>query len=554
MRRMAISIGLAVGLLLALALSLHVWAAPVAPLGRHCGSAGPLPLSAPDFCGCTWGEVLFRGQPVSGVAITLTYDNGAVAGATRRTALEPEPYFDLTAHDLGARRGDVVTLTAQFAGGTVSRSFRAWPGADGEQRIVLAFPERGVWSPWVTGGYTRALALAGDVVWAGGPGGVISIGLTSGISVAHTLPGADQSVRALAVGTDGHVWAAGGGGVAEFDGGAWHAHAVPLAHTLRALAVEPDSGAVWLGGGDGVAGEVAVFTGTWTTAGSFGGPVTALAVDEEGRVWAGTWGDGVHRQDWGGGWTRHRAVDGLASDNVLAAAAGNGEVWFGTAPYLSGLGPRGGVARYDLATGTWRTYTTAHGLPVDAMLPQSPASVYALTMGEESAPWAGTADGVRFLADGDWWGAYTTTHGLRPGAIHALVAENEAAVAAAPAGLDRMDLAATPGARPVAQIDAVSPLTLTSGTTLTLSGGGVDGDEGGDRIVAWDWSSSLDGPVCTSATCALPYDLFTSGVHSIGLQVQDDEGVWSARLTTMVRVEGSLRVYLPLVVRNVGTR
>ena len=411
MRKIAMTLGLACGFLLLLLLPLRTHAAPLTPLARHCGDAGPLPLDDPKFCGCTWGEVLFHGQPVSGAAITLTYGSGVVTDVTLLTALESHPYFDLTAHNLGASRGDVLTLSVRFGRQNVERVFRAWPEEDGEQHIVLAFPERGVWSPWVTGGYTRALALAGDTVWAGGPAGVISVSLSTGISVVHTLPLADPMVRALAVGTDGHIWAAGDGGVAEFDGSSWSAHAVPSIATPRALAVDPDSGAVWLGGGDGD-GAAAIYTGTWQVVRAFGEPVTALAVDDDLHVWAGTWGEGVYQQD-GEDWVRHRAVDGLASDNVLAAAASGGCVWFGTSPCLSGQGPRGGIARYDLATEAWQVYTTAHGLPPDTDLPQAPAWVYALAMGEGNTPWAGTVAGVWFLASESWWAGYTTTHGLR---------------------------------------------------------------------------------------------------------------------------------------------
>jgi hypothetical protein len=548
MRRIAMTLGLACGFLLLLMLALQTHAAPAAPAGRHCGGVGPLPPGDPYYCGCTWGEVLFHGRPVPGAAVTLTYESDAVAGTTRSTSLEPAPYFDLTGHILGARRGDMLTLTAHFAGQTVVRPFRAWPGTDEEQHIALALPEQGVWSPWVTGGTTRALALAGDVVWAGGPAGVISVELTSGVSLTHTLPWAEPLVRALAVGTDGHAWAAGDGGVAEFDGSGWQVHTHPLIGTPRALAVDPASGAIWLGGGDAT-GSVAAYTGTWQVAGSFAAPVTALTVDEEERVWAGTWGDGVYRQDGSGGWTRYRDTDGLASDWVLATAAGGGAVWFGTYPYLSGEGPRGGIARYELAMGTWRTYTTAHGLPADTSFPQAPASIYTLALGEDGWPWAGTVDGVRFLPEGEHWFPYTTTHGLRGGPVLALAAGNGTVIAAVPAGLDRLDLGAVPGSPPTAQIVEVAPLTLTLGTTLTLSGESGDGDEGGAQIVGWDWSSSLDGPLCTSASCTLPYDLFTPGVHSITLRVQDDEGVWSAPVTEAVEVKGTQRVYLPLVLR-----
>ena len=543
MRKIAITIGFVCGCLFLVISVLQTQAAPVMPTGDHCGDVGPLPFDDPGFCGCTWGEVLFHGQPVPNAAITLSYGSDVVTSATYLTLLESEPYFDLTAHNLGARRGDIVTLTAHFAGRTITRTIRAWPESGGEQHVVLALPERGVWSPWLTGGYTRALALDDDVAWAGGPAGVISISLSSGVSVAHTLPWTDTLVRALAVDTEGHVWAASDKGVANFDGAAWHTHTVPLTGAPRALAVDPATGAVWVGGGD-TEGSLAVYTGTWNTVGSFDEPVTALAIDEAGRLWVGSWGRGVYRQD-GDGWIHYRAVDGLASDNVLAAAAGGGAVWFGTAPYLSGQGPRGGVARFDLTTETWHTYTTAHGLPADVALPQAPASVFALTIGEGDIPWTGTTDDVHFLAGESWW----TANGLRPGPVMALAAGSETVIAASAPGLDRLDPAATPGTPPTAQIDAAAPSTLTLGATLDLSGSGVDSDEGGGQIVAWAWTSSLDGPLCTTASCELPHSLLTPGAHSITLQVQDDEGLWSESVAAMVTVEKAWLVYLPLVLK-----
>jgi hypothetical protein len=548
MRQIVTSVGLACTFLFLLILALSVQAGPTMPSGAHCGDVGPLP-DDPSYCGCTWGEVLFRGQVVPGAAVTITFRGSAVTDFTRITSLESFPYFDLSAHNLGARKGDLLTLTAQFAGQAVSRTIRAWPDSGGEQHVVLAFPERGIWSSWVTGGYTHALALAGNEVWAGGPAGLISVSLTSGISVVHTLPWVNPSVRALAVGMDGHVWAAGSGGVAEFDGTAWHTHTLPFTGTVRALAMDPVTGATWLGSDDGTHGQVAVYTGTWKTAGTFGAAVMALAVDSTGRAWAGTWGEGVYRQNGSGSWDHYQTVDGLASDYVLAAATTGDAAWFGTEPYLSTDGLHGGIARYDLTAGAWRTYTTVHGLPADAAFSQAPASVYALARTQDGVVWAGVADGVRFLADSNWWAAYTTTHGLRPGIVRALAVGNGTAVAAVPAGLDRLDPNAPSGEIPLAQINTVAPLTLTFGTTLTLSGTGQDSDEAGQRIVAWDWSSSLDGPLCTTASCALPHSLLSPGIHSIALRVQDDEGYWSNPVTATVVVRRTWRLYLPSIIK-----
>jgi len=518
-------------------------AAPSAPLALHCRGASPMP----GWCGCTWGEVLFQGRPVPGAIVTLTFENCAVTDTTRMADLEPVPYFALTGQQLGAHRGDVLTLTAHFAGQTVERAIRAWPEGD-EQHVTLSLPERGVWSPWLTGGYTRTLALAGDTVWAGGLAGVISVSLSSGISVVHTLPWPNQPVRALAVDTGGHVWAAGAGSVAEFDGDAWHPHAVPHNCTLRALAVDAQTGHVWLGGGDGVDGGVAVYTGTWQMAGTFPAPVMALVVDDDGRAWVGTWGEGVYRQDGSGGWANYRVEDGLASDYVLAAVNRDGEICFGTRPYVSSQMWHGGIACFDLATGTWQVYTTTHGLPLDVLLPEAPATVYGLARGPDGTIWAGTEQGVSLRADLAWWGIYTTAQGLRPGPVMAIAAGSDAVIAAPPAGLDILDQGAVPGSPPIVLTMTVASPTLAPGMDLALSGAGEDGDEGGNRIVAWDWSSNLDGSLCTTVTCTLPYTLFTPGAHTVALRVQDDEGVWSAPAEARVFV--ALRqVHLPLVMR-----
>lgn len=547
MRKLVTPIGLAFIFLSALVWALSAQARPSMPLGRHCGAVGPLP---PDFCGCTWGPVFFRGQRVPSATVTLAFGNSITTGFTLPGPEETFPYYGLEADELGARKGDLMTLTAHFAGQIVTRTIRAWPepGPDHEQYVALAFPE-GFWNPWVTGGYTRALALAGNVLWAGGPAGVISISLTSGISVVHTLPWANPSVRALAVVTDGHVWAAGAGGVAEFDGALWRTHAVPFSGAVLALTVDPVTGAIWAGGGDGNQGRVAVYTGAWEAAGVFSSTVMALAADlTTGHISAGTWEDGVYRQDGSGGWTHHsRMPGGLASNRVLAAVATGDAVWFGTEPCLSTDGPCGGISRYDLATGAWRTYTTAHGLPADAGLAPAPAPVYTLARSESDTVWAGMGDGIRFQADENWWAAYTTTYGLRPGTVSAIAIGNGTALAALPAGLDRLDPDAASGALPTATISSISPLTLTFPMTLTLVGGGQDHDEDGARVVGWDWSSSVDGPLCTSAGCELSYGLFTPGRHDLALRVQDDEGVWSTPVTATVVVKEPRRVYLPAV-------
>jgi hypothetical protein len=545
MKKLAASVILGGVFLLAVLLVLPTQARPAQPLGKHCGDVGPLPPLDPEFCGCTWGEVLFRGQPVSGAIISLTFGSGIFTDISHLES----PYYDLTGYDLGVRRGDVFTLTASFAGQTLTRTIRAWPENSGKQRVAFAFLESGVFSPWLTGSYTLALALADNVVWAGGSAGVISSDLTSGVSHSYSPPWLGSEVRNLAVGLDGHLWATGAGHVAEFSGGIWQTQTIPFTGDVRSVVVDNTTGAIWVGGGhDGLDGVVAVYTGTWTLMGSFSSLVKAVTVDGTGRAWAGTAGDGVYRQNGSGGWDHFTEADGLASDDVDLAAAAGDSIWFGTEPYFGGNGWRGGIGRYNLTTNTWRTYTLAQGLPADSVFTQATAPILALGGGSNGAIWAGTLDGIRFLANDNWWAAYTTTHGLRSGGVTALAVNTETVIAASSAGLDRLNPNLVFGTPPTAQILTVSPLTLTLGTSLTLDGSGQDNDEAGGRIVAWDWSA-LGQPFCTQASCTLPSNLLPPGVYSISFRVQDNEGVWSLTASALIDVKPTWIVHLPLVMK-----
>jgi len=548
---------LAVSALLALASSPALaQTTPDAPLPAHCKRGGPLPLDNPNFCGCTWGVIYYRGQPVVSAPVTLRFNTQITETLSIVDQEEPFPFYDMTGAELGAQRGDVMTVTTTFGGQTASRTFRAQPNAEGEQQVNLVLPQQGIWSRWLTGGYTRTLAINGTTLWAGGVAGVRAIDTASTVSTTQTLPWPDPVV-ALAIGANNHVWAAAAHQLAEFDGNNWQNRPLPFAATIRALTVDPASGALWAGGGDN-SGALAVYDGAWHPVTAVGEQISTLTVDSANHLWVGTLGGGVYRHtgaDPDSGWTQFKVAQGLASNFILAATAADDAVWFGTRPYLDGQASRGGVSRYNLAQNNWRTYGIAHGLPADVTLLQAPAAIYALTVDGQGGLWAGTPQGVYQLATPAVW----VNHLATGDAVRALAAADTTLVAARTAGLDRLDPTLIPGNPPTVQLDSADAATLSQLDNLTLHATAADNDPNTDKaeqqIMAWDWQSDRDGPLCTTAnSCLLSGVNLTPGSHTISVRVQDDEGVWSQSVTTkMLLVTPATAVYLPLVQRPLVT-
>ncbi len=544
---------LGVGALLALASSPALaQATPDAPLPAHCKRGGPLPLDEPNFCGCTWGVIYYRGQPVVSAPVTLRFRTQISGTLSIVDQEEPFPFYDMTGKDLGAQRGDVMTVTTTFGGQTATRTFRAQPNAEGEQQVNLVLPEQGVWRHWLSGGYTRTLVITGTTLWAGGVAGFRAIDMTNGVSATQTLPWSDP-VIALAMGANNHVWAAAAHQLAEFDGNSWQNRPLPFAATIRALTVDPATSALWAGGGDSK-GALAVYDGAWHTVTAVAEKINTLTIDSADQLWVGTAGGGVYRHtgaDRDNGWTQFKVSQGLASNFILAATADNEAVWFGTSPELAGQSQRGGISRYSLAQNSWRTYGIAHGLPADAILPQSPAAIYALTADGQGGVWAGTPQGVYQWATPAVWVNHLTTGE----AVRSLAAAGTILVAARNGGLDRLDRTLTPGNPPTVQLDPSNATTIGQLDTLSLHATAADHDsapgETENQIVAWDWQSDRAGPLCTTADgCLLSGANLGLGTHVISVRVQDDEGVWSPLATKTLVVTAETAVYLPLVQRT----
>ncbi len=218
----------------------------VGPTGGPISLVTPIDLADPTFCGCTWGEVYYRGQPVAGAQITLTFGQAITTTTTKKNDAAPTAVFVQPAKGLGAKRGDTLTLTASFAGQSVTRTFRAQPEADGEQYVPLVIRDAGVWRTLSnTSGYTRTLLAAGNVLWAGGRDGLLQLDLTSGVSLTYSAPWPNLPVRALAVDGDGALWLAQALGVAKLTGTSWQSDTLPFTGTVNALTVNSVNGELW---------------------------------------------------------------------------------------------------------------------------------------------------------------------------------------------------------------------------------------------------------------------------------------------------------------------
>ena len=121
-------------------------------------------------------------------------------------------------------------------------------------------------------------------------------------------------------------------------------------------------------------------------------PLSALcmAVDAQGVLWVGTWGDGVAEYD-GETWQYFTTADGLGGNHILCLAAGpESAVWVGT--------DGGGVSRR--MDKTWRTYRKEDGLGgsrVQMLAADAGGGVWALVYDNRS-----NRNGLAYL-DGTQW-------------------------------------------------------------------------------------------------------------------------------------------------------
>ena len=224
---------------------------------------------------------------------------------------------------------------------------------------------------------------------------------------------------------------------------------------VRALAVEPARGALWVGTSAGL-NEVDLASGklrsTFTRRdGLASEQVFALAVDAQGSKWIGTGAGGASRYR-DGSFKTYFPMHGLADYRVFSLASdARGAVWMGTLAGASRLertsgkfttyakelvnewvygvavdpkgrvwfATEGGVSMLDGAT--WRAWTQADGLGA----PRTERGNYILAVhaAKDGAVWAGTWGGGAARFDGARWASHTSKDGLGGNIVYSIAQE-----------------------------------------------------------------------------------------------------------------------------------
>jgi len=203
-------------------------------------------------------------------------------------------------------------------------------------------------------------------------------------TVANTDGGLPNDwVYGLARGRDGEIWLATEGGVARFDGGEWQnwqhedGLGAPYEVVKKQIDVTSDPGTASRHHAQqkqeqGLQNVSIAYNPNY---------VIAIHVDEDGSVWAGTWGGGlsVFRN---GEWTTLTAADGLPSNHVFMLEKGpGGEIWIGT---------NRGMARYQ--DGTFERFTVHDGLVSE--------NVFSMAFADDGSMWVGSFGGITHYRGG----------------------------------------------------------------------------------------------------------------------------------------------------------
>ncbi len=324
----------------------------------------------------------------------------------------------------------VREVTALLAGGEGP----VWVAADGN--IAWRDPSSGAWEqvetdPLHVRERVRITSLAGDgsgVVWVGTEGGgffrlVEREAAASATPQYNLIPqsinsGETSFIHAVAVDRAGSLWLGTVSGVFRSDREIWgreiHPPASSPANEIQTMLAD-EEGRLWIGtrgegirrkaAGNGLADE-AFFEVDSGLPSLF---VTDLALDADGRMWAGTWW-GLASLDPGAElWEQPVPPESLPSALVTAVLAQERQLWIGT---------DNGLARFDIASGV---------LSIEEALSQQ--DVQDLALDSSNRLWAATEGGGIYVGEAD--GRWTRYHaGSEAG--QSIFGDNVAALASDP--------------------------------------------------------------------------------------------------------------------------
>ncbi|MBU4190664.1 MAG: PKD domain-containing protein [Candidatus Thermoplasmatota archaeon] len=100
-------------------------------------------------------------------------------------------------------------------------------------------------------------------------------------------------------------------------------------------------------------------------------------------------------------------------------------------------------------------------------------------------------------------------------------------------------------AKPTAYIDYVQPNLSAVGESVSFCGHGSDID---GNIVDYEWTSNIDGKLSNSSLFSI--SMLSSGNHTIFFRVKDNDGLWSAVVTTTVTVSKKPTAYIDTISPN----
>lgn len=269
----------------------------------------------------------------------------------------------------------------------------------------------------------NAVAISGDYLWCATEGGVVRWNTKDFTYTIFTVPDglANNSVKCIAVGGDGTVWAGMVGGASRYDGSTWKTFTKAdglVSSDIGAVAVDRN-GAVWFAAynKDGISRYE---NGVWTSFPDIYAKRIAVGLDN--TIWFACLCDGIMSYD-GKAWKNYEQFENSCWEYVSVGS--DGLVWIGQISRMQGLcsfngkewniydcgvvqamvgGPDGtawiansssyGVTLFDSHTEDTKDYQKADGLISN--------DVTAITIGDDKVVWFGTNEGIsRF--DGVQW-------------------------------------------------------------------------------------------------------------------------------------------------------